>query len=96
MTKWKILALCAVPLAAAACSREPPPPPVPVLGAAEQACVDRTVASTGADAASVSVVATGATKSGESIYATSAGGTEFTCVVSASGTVTSFTQSAAL
>lgn len=96
MTKWKILALCAVPLAAAACSREPPPPPAPVLGMGEQACVDRTVASTAADSASVAVMASGATKSGDTIYTTSAGGAEFTCVVSPGGTVTSFTQSASL
>lgn len=95
MTKWKLFALCALPLAAAACGQKPPPPPpAPVLSAAEQACVDRTIASTGAVAGSVAIVATGATKSGDSIYTTSVGNTDFTCVVGPSGTIASFTQSA--
>jgi hypothetical protein len=95
MTKWKLLALCALPLAIAACGQKaPPPPPAPVLSAAEQACVDRTIASTGATAGNVSIVATGATKAGESIYTTSVGNSDFTCVVSASGAIASFSQSA--
>lgn len=95
MTKWKLFALCALPLGAAACSHKPPPPPpAPMLSAAEQACVDRTIASTGATAGNVSVVATGATKMGDSIYTTSVGNTDFTCVVNSMGTITSFSQSA--
>lgn len=95
MTKWKLFALCALPLGAAACGQKtPPPPPAPVLSAAEQACVDRTIASTGATAGNVSIIATGATKTGESIYTTSAGNSGFTCVVDASGAITSFSQSA--
>jgi hypothetical protein len=95
MTKWKLFALCALPLGAAACGQKPPPPPpAPVLSAAEQACVDRTIASTGATAGNVSIVATGATKSGDSIYTTSVGNTDFTCVVNTGGAIASFTQSA--
>ena len=39
MTKWKLVALCALPLGAAACAHKapPPPPPAPMLSAAEQA-----------------------------------------------------------
>ncbi|MBB5220734.1 proline racemase [Amaricoccus macauensis] len=93
MTTWKLFALCALPLGIAACGhKEPPPPPAPVLSAAEQACVDRTIASTGATAGNVSIVATGATKTGESIYTTSVGNSDFTCVVDASGAITSFSQ----
>lgn len=94
MTKWKLFALCALPLGAAACAHKPPPPPPPVLSAAEQACVDRTIASTGATAGNVAIVATGATKSGDSIYTTSVGNNDFTCVVNASGAIASFSQSA--
>lgn len=95
MTKWKLFALCALPLGAAACAQKPPPPPpAPVLSAAEQACVNRTVSTTGAASGNVAIVATGATKSGDSIYTTSVGNTDFTCVVRADGSIGSFTQSA--
>ncbi|HVL20038.1 MAG TPA: hypothetical protein VM422_03475 [Amaricoccus sp.] len=95
MTKWKLFALCALPLGAAACGQKPAEPPAaPVLSAAEQACVDRTLASTGTTAGNVTIVSTGATKAGDSIYTTSVGNTDFTCVVNASGAVASFTQSA--
>jgi hypothetical protein len=95
MTSWKLFALCALPLATAACGqRTPPPPPMPVLSAGEQACVDRTVASTGAASGNVAIVATGATKMGDSIYTTSVGQTDFTCVVGMDGMVSSFSQSA--
>lgn len=93
MTRWKLFALCALPLGVAACSHEPPPSET-VLSAAEQACVERTIASTGATAGSVAIAATGATKAGDSIYTTSVGNTDFTCVVDASGAIASFTQSA--
>lgn len=95
MTKWKLLALCALPLGAAACAHKPPPPPpAPVLSAGEQACVNRTIASTGATAGNVSVVPTGATKTGDTIYTTSVGNTDFTCVVNSMGTIASFSSSA--
>lgn len=96
MTKWKLVALCALPLGAAACAHKapPPPPPAPMLSAAEQACVNRTVASTGAASGNVAIVATGATKTGDSIYTTSVGNNDFTCVVRADGTIGSFSHSA--
>ncbi len=93
MKNWMLMALCALPIGVAACApKPPPPPPAPVLTPAEQACVDRTIASTGAQSGQVSVVATGATKTGESIYTTAVGQDDFTCVVNASNVIVRFAK----
>jgi uncharacterized low-complexity protein len=57
-----------LPIALAACARqEPETVAVPTLSAAEQACVDQAVATTGADPATVTITPTAATKTGDTI-----------------------------
>ena len=75
----------------AACARQQPETvAVPALSAAEQACVDRAVATTGADPATVTITPTAATKTGDTIYTVVANGQAYSCTVAPDLTVAQF------
>ena len=80
-----------LPVVLAACARqEPETVAVPALSAAEQACVDRAVATTGADPATVTITPTAATKTGDTIYTLVANGQAYSCTVAPDLTVAQF------
>jgi hypothetical protein len=90
MTRSSLAAALLLPLVFAACARQPEPAPVPVLSAAEQACVDRAAGVTGADPATVTITPTAATKTGDTIYTVVANGQAYSCTVAPDLTVAQF------
>lgn len=83
-----VLAICA---ALGACAKKAPPPVVVALTPQEQACVDRAAAVTTAAPAGIGVVPSTSTKTGDMVYAVTANGAAYNCVVAPDGKVTSFT-----
>lgn len=90
MRRALIMAGLALPVALAACARQPAEP-ARMLAAGEQACVDAAVAATGAEPAAVAVTMVSIAKMGATLYAVSAGGVAYTCVVEPDLTVSRFT-----
>lgn len=90
MKRASLAMMLVLPMAFAACAKKPEPVPVPVMSAGEQACVDRAVATTGADPTSVAVTPTASTKTGDTIYTVTANGVGYSCVVAPDLTVASF------
>lgn len=92
LTKTGLAAALVLPMVFAACNRTPEPVPValPVMSGAEQACADRAAQISGLGPEAVTVVPTASTKTGATIYAASAGGVDYTCVVEIDMSVSTF------
>ncbi|PZQ49270.1 MAG: hypothetical protein DI556_12015 [Rhodovulum sulfidophilum] len=101
MTILRVPARLAVPvllggaLVVGACAKKAPEPVPVTLSPQEQACVDRATAVTAADPAAISIVPSTSTKTGDMIYAVTAGGVTYNCVVAPDNAVTSFSAATA-
>ena len=91
MTRSTLAAVLLLPMVFAACARQQPETvAVPTLSAAVQVCVDRAVATTGADPAVVTITPTASTKTGDTIYTVVANGQAYSCTVAPDLTVAQF------